>query len=93
MILVILDNQNTKNEVTKILHNSLFTFLLSKARQAKGKFKVKKITKQKRRKTKNNVIKICNEPGRCPLMGGQKMSKFCPCSRRRRCQNYVSATT
>ena len=30
------------DEVTKILRNSLFTFLLSKARQAKQKFKVKK---------------------------------------------------
>ena len=35
--------------VTKILHNNLFTFLLSKARQAKRKFKVKKITKTKRK--------------------------------------------
>ena len=34
-------------EVTKILCNSLFTFLLSKARQAEQKFKVKKITQPK----------------------------------------------
>ena len=38
------------DQVTKILHNSLFTFLLSKARQANRKFKVKKITKPKWRK-------------------------------------------
>jgi hypothetical protein len=31
------------DEVTKILCNSLFTFLLSKARQAKWKFILKKI--------------------------------------------------
>ena len=35
------------NKVTKILCNSLFTFLLSKARQAEQKFKVKKITQPK----------------------------------------------
>ena len=35
------------NEVTKILCYSLFTFLLSKARQAEQKFKVKKITQTK----------------------------------------------
>ena len=35
------------DQVTKILHNSLFTFLLSKERQAKWKFKVKKITQPK----------------------------------------------
>jgi len=34
-------------EVTKILQNSLFTFLLKQARQAKQKFKVKKITQTK----------------------------------------------
>ena len=38
-------------------------FLLSKARLAKWKFKVKKITKPKCQKTKNEVTKICNEPG------------------------------
>ena len=38
-------------------------FLLSKARQAKWRFNVKKITKPKWQKTKNEVTKICNEPG------------------------------
>ena len=38
-------------------------FLLSKARQAKRKFKVKKITKPKWQKNQNEVTKICNEPG------------------------------
>ena len=41
------------DEVTKVLPNSLFTFLLSKARQAKWKFKVKKIMKPKWRKKQN----------------------------------------
>ena len=38
-------------------------FLLSKARQAKRKFKVKKIMQTNDKKTKNKVTKICNEPG------------------------------
>ena len=47
--------------VTKILCNSLFTFLLSKARQAKQKFKVKKSCNHNDEKTKNEVTKIYNE--------------------------------
>ena len=50
-------------KVTKILCNSLFTFLLSKARQANRKIKVKKIILPNDDKTKNEVTKICNEPG------------------------------
>ena len=41
----------------------MFTFLLSKARQTKWKLKVKKIMQQEYKKTKNEVTKICNEPG------------------------------
>ena len=48
------------DEVTKILRNSLFTFLLSKARLAEQKFKVKKIMQPKWWK---NQKWICNEAG------------------------------
>ena len=51
------------DEVIKILCNSLFTFLLSKARQAKQKFKVKKIMQTKMTKKYNEVTKILNDPG------------------------------
>ena len=50
-------------EVANILRNSLFTFFYwGKARQAKQKFKVKKIMQKKWRK-KNKVTKIFDEPG------------------------------
>ena len=55
------------DEVTKMLHNSLFTFLLSKARQAKTEHMEMKISQPifgiLVALTKNEVTKICNEPG------------------------------
>ena len=55
------------NEVTKILRNSLFTFLLSKARQAKTELVEMKISQPifgiLVALTKNEVTKVCNEPG------------------------------
>ena len=54
-------------EVTKILHNSLFTFLLSKARQAKTEHMEMKILQLIFDilvvLTKNELAKICHEPG------------------------------
>ena len=48
---------------TKIFRNILFTFLRSKAKQTKQKFKVKKITQPKWRKNQNQSTKIFNELG------------------------------
>ena len=54
-------------EVTKILHNSLFTFLLSKARQAKMEHMERKILQPIFGilvvLTKNELKKTCNEQG------------------------------
>jgi hypothetical protein len=55
------------DQVTKSLHNSLFTFLLSKARQAKTKHMEMRILQPIFGilvfLTKNEITKICNEPG------------------------------
>ena len=55
------------NEVTKILCNSLFTFLLSKARQAKTEHMEMKISQPifdiLAALTKNELTNICNKPG------------------------------
>ena len=55
------------DKVTKILRNSLFTFLLSKARQAKTELVEMKISQPifgiLVALTKNEVTKVCNEPG------------------------------
>ena len=52
--------------VTKILHNSLFTFLLSQARQAKTEMKISQlIFGILVVLTKTKLKKICNEPGKC----------------------------
>ena len=55
------------DKVTKILHISLFTFLLSKARQAKTEHMEMKISQPIFGilivLTKNELTKICNEPG------------------------------
>ena len=56
------------DQVTKILHNSLFTFLLSKARQAKTEHMEMKISQPTFGilvvLTKNELMKVCNEMGR-----------------------------
>ena len=61
------------DQVTKILHNSLFTFLLNKARQAKMAHMEMKISQPIFGilvvLTKNNLTKICNEPGRQNILG------------------------